>query len=1133
MNLKIVLFADWNLVLDYNKDTRGYRGQNNPKARAKVVELMEELELIDPWRIKYPNSRRCTWSSDSKPKKHARLDFFLVSQDLHALTDKIEILNKYRSDHCLTKLTLNFYNNTRGKGFWKFNNSLLYDGHYVNMVKRTISDVIEQYKSPLDRNNTEGQNSMLDDQLLMEMIKLEIRGRSIAFSCKKQREVRNKEHELEDKILELEKANENNSNEIVERELKKHNIELQQLRQEKIKGIMLRSKATWVEMGEKPTKYFCSLEKKNYVNKLITKLNINGKEIRDPKLILAEEQKFYENLYSSKGNSLWEIQENTHFFLQSENIVPIDNDDKEMCDNLISEFEIKTVLKNMKNNKSPGSDGFSADFYKVFWKDLGPYVTKSLNYGLQHNLLSVTQRQGIITCLPKGNKPREFLKNWRPISLLNTEYKLLTGVLAARLKKCLPDIISQDQKGFLKGRFIGENTRLVYDTMDYLKRKSKCGLLLLIDFEKAFDSVEWHFIKNVLKVYNFGEEFIRWYSILYNQAESCVINNGHASKFFKLGRGCRQGDPISPYIFVLVIEPLAMSIKHNPKVKGIIIEQRQYLIGQYADDTFLLLDGNEDSLKAALETFKKFFRCSGLKINLDKTQAIWLGNMAGSEKKLCQDVKLKWDTEFVLLGIRYSTLENNILQFNIESKLATIRNTLTVYAKRTLSLHGKVTVIKTLVIPKLIHVLSIIPYGMGTFIGDFQRLIREFIWNGKRAKVSDIQLAQTTSKGGLNLTHLPTLVIALRITWIKRILETSGTWQDLAKTILGNHNINMIIHLDKLSLEKIIAKVDNPFWKEVLKARISFCQDEGVNDILACPIWNTWFIQKCNIIGKRKQLTQRGCCFLRDLLTDAGKFLTYHEFKTKFDVNINILDYHGLMHSIPNEWRNKLNDTIYEKGRTEETNFDKIIKGTGVNKKAYLKLINNSRYIDAKFTKWELLLNTRIPNEEREQICEMPYMVTMDSKSRTLHYKIINKILVTNKYLHMCKIKDSNLCTFCNLHEETIEHVLWACPQVNDLWHNLEICLWPYINIAPVLNQKNILLGIYNYENCTLLNLICLIVKRYIYAQKCKEESVTVMGAVNAIKICHIIEEEIIKGKGQKAQIKHLSKWERLNGILR
>jgi hypothetical protein len=87
----------------------------------------------------------------------------------------------------------------------------------------------------------------------------------------------------------------------------------------------------------------------------------------------------------------------------------------------------------------------------------------------------------------------------------------------------------------------------------------------------------------------------------------------------------------------------------------------------------------------------------------------------------------------------------------------------------------------------------------------------------------------------------------------------------------------------------------------------------------------------------------------------------------------------------------------------------------------------------------------------------------------------------------MCKIKDSNLCTFCNLHEETIEHVLWACPQVNDLWHNLEICLWPYINIAPVLNQKNILLGIYNYENCTLLNFICLIVKLYIYVQKCKE----------------------------------------------
>ena len=145
----------------------------------------------------------------------------------------------------------------------------------------------------------------------------------------------------------------------------------------------------------------------------------------------------------------------------------------------------------------------------------------------------------------------------------------------------------------------------------------------MIDFEKAFDSVEWSYIHKVLKAYNFGRNCINLFKTLYNNSQSCVINNGHFSEFFKLGRGCRQWDPLSPYMFILAIEPLAMAIKNNDHIQGIKIEQKEYILGQYADDTFLLLNDQERSLKAALETFKKFFRCSGLKINVDKTQ-MWI-----------------------------------------------------------------------------------------------------------------------------------------------------------------------------------------------------------------------------------------------------------------------------------------------------------------------------------------------------------------------------------------------------------------------------------------------------------------------------------------------------------------------------
>ena len=116
----------------------------------------------------------------------------------------------------------------------------------------------------------------------------------------------------------------------------------------------------------------------------------------------------------------------------------------------------------MPNNKSPGSDGFPPEFYKMFWVTLGKFVTRSLNHAFQSGEYSTTQKQGVITCLPKQNKDRQLLKNWRPITLLNTDYKIASTVLATRMKSVLPKLIHENQKGFLKGRFIGENTRLVY-----------------------------------------------------------------------------------------------------------------------------------------------------------------------------------------------------------------------------------------------------------------------------------------------------------------------------------------------------------------------------------------------------------------------------------------------------------------------------------------------------------------------------------------------------------------------------------------------------------------------------------------------------------------------------------------------
>ena len=212
-------------------------------------------------------------------------------------------------------------------------------------------------------------------------------------------------------------------------------------------------------------------------------------------------------------------------------------------------------------NKTPGSDGLTAEFYLVcFWEYLASPLINCFNEAFQCGEMSISQRRGIISLTPKKNKVMLLLKNWRPISLLNTDYKTATKCMAIRLEKVLPKLINNDQTGYIKNRFIDENIRLISDMIELYEKKDLPGILLFIDFEKAFDCLEWKYLFKVLDLMNFGPMFQKWIHIFYSNISSCVINNGFASNFFSLKRGVRQGCPLSGLLFVLAIAVLAQAI---------------------------------------------------------------------------------------------------------------------------------------------------------------------------------------------------------------------------------------------------------------------------------------------------------------------------------------------------------------------------------------------------------------------------------------------------------------------------------------------------------------------------------------------------------------------------------------------
>jgi len=289
-------------------------------------------------------------------------------------------------------------------------------------------------------------------------------------------------------------------------------------------------------------------------------------------------------------------------FFRHKNDTVLNEEEQKTCKGSSTEKECLAALKTMETGKTPGSNGLPAEFYKVFWKDISKPLIKALNFSYDTGCLSITQKRGIIIKLiPKKDTEPHYIKNWRPLTLLNCDYKLAAKSIANRLKNVFPSIISYDQTGFIKDRFIGENIRLIDSVIRLAKEKKNIpGLLLFLDFEKAFDTIEWSFITKTLQYFGLGPSMINWIKCFYRNIESCVSNNGWTSSFFKIGRGVRQDCPLSPYLFILSVEILAKAFRRNRNIKGIFVKPGEDKLSQYADDTALMLDGSQDSLSAAL-----------------------------------------------------------------------------------------------------------------------------------------------------------------------------------------------------------------------------------------------------------------------------------------------------------------------------------------------------------------------------------------------------------------------------------------------------------------------------------------------------------------------------------------------------
>ena len=845
-----------------------------------------------------------------------------------------------------------------------------------------------------------------------------------------------------------------------------------------------------------------------------------------------EEKRFYQFLYTHKEVNLEDENITNKFFINADHIPKLSEEQKQSCEGLLTKKECILAIKSMSNNKSPGTDGLPVEFYKIFWNDISDILVNSFNYAYNNKTLSVSQKRGIITLLPKKDNDTRFLKNWRPISLLNTDYKIMTKCIALRLKKVLPTIIHPSQTGFMKDRYIGFNIRLILDLIDYAEQENKPGLIFSIDFEKAFDSVSWEYLEKCIDYFNFGNSFKNWVKIFINEISSCVLNCGWSTGFFPLKRGVRQGCPLSPYLFLLCAEVFGIGFRNNIDITGMTINETEEKLAQFADDTQILLNGTQQSLNESIYMLELFETISGMKINFDKSEIAKLGSSKNEEYRLQRDVKFT-ENSLKILGVQMpiNGSLNTIISLNYNPLVTKIKLKLKQWSKRSLTLYGKATIIKTLILPQLIYQLSNLPSPPPKFLKEIDNRIFDFIWDNKRAKIKRSQLYLDYSEGGLGIPNVLAYSNNLKIKWIKYLADESFSsgWKNI---FLSINNIGKFIFRCNIKCSDIQSlNIKNSFWNDVLQswAKVHYIFDNNVYIKSEQPqnfLWYNSDIKLQNKVIYYKKWHEKGIQYVKDILDDNSNFLDYNQFKTKYDLNINFLHYYGLI--------NKLRNMVNRGGREKNCDkmLDKLLSMENASKYFYKILLNSlNKHTERNcFSKWERVTDTNDINWEI--IFSRIYSTTIDTKIRNFQYKLIHDILPDNRILQKMGVTEDDLCNFCNNHRDSVIHYIWHCPKAQQFWNSTKIWLETLLNTNIELSLKTVLFGdefVTDYVQNNLINFLILISKHYLHCCKWTKSEPSLSLLKQKIKQREKIEKEIAFQTG-KIEF-HNKKWHCLQHI--
>lgn len=1019
---QLIIGGDFNFVLNTDLDRSSRNPTNLSKSAKTIQKFMEKYKIIDPWRTQNPNRRQYSFYSPVH-QTYTRIDFFLIDYNLLPLIKNCDYETIMLSDHSPVQLQLKLGYKYTTKT-WRFDNSLLSNEQGLEEIRNQIIFYLS-FNDTLDTKRS----------TLWETLKAYIRGQVISWKSLISKQHKEKENNLKLKLQEIDRQHSAMPSAALHRKKLSVQTELELTYTMETVKLLTKTRHKYYEQGEKISRVLAQQIKKQAASRIITEIRSEtGLITKDLKEINSTFKKFYIDLYTSESQKDPTIIE---AFFKKIMTPTIKREYIEQLEQPITKQEIEQAINNMQNSKAPGPDGYTSEFYKAFKDQISPILLEVYNEAIEKEILPPTFYQANISVIHKTEKDPLNPASYRPISLINVDNKILAKILATRLEKVLPTIISQDQTGFIKDRQLFFNTRRLLNiihTQD--KNNLNSEILLSLDAEKAFDRVEWDYLFLTLSMFGFGSKFTSLIKLLYAQPTASVQTNNTHSEYFALNRSTRQGCPLSPLLFALAIEPLAILLRSSKEYAGITRGNTEHKVSLYADDLLLYVSDPIKSIPIIMTILEDFGRISGYKLNLSKSILFPINSKAKEDLSSLNNFPFAVTTQFKYLGINITQEYSGLFKHNYSKLYEETKKNIDRWISLPISLAGRINIVRMNILPKFLFLFQNIPILITkSFFNKLDSLISYFIWNKKTPKIKKTFLQRPPSQGGMGLPCFRLYYWSCNIRSLSFWLDTRGTdWTGMEKETCKPISLRALIY-SALPIPKCNFK--NPVVSHSIKIWTQIRKYYGWNDTsIQAPLTNnqafTLSISKISFL----QWNHKGLQLIKDLFID-NIFPTFQQLQQKFNLNSNdffkYLQIRSFIKSIFPSFP----------GRPPESPLDKLFLFDPFKKGLITKIHNMLSQLNCNTTlehfrdAWQKDLGVIITDSQWTKAQENVHSSSVCIRHGLLQFKVLHR-------LHLSKLKLSRMfpsvcssCDRCKQQSASLAHMFWSCPCIGKYWKDL------------------------------------------------------------------------------------------------